>query len=330
MASFFGLDIGSAQIKVVQAESAGPHYRLLHLAAESGDPGQEAATVRAAVKAAGIKAAGEVNLALPESEVYTRIVDIPKLSESELNSAIQFEAEQYIPVSLDQVELFHQILTPDPGPEVKTMKVLLIALTKARLKKLTAMTDQAGLIPRTLETELFALKRILAEPERFQLLLLLSHKTTDMMVVYKDQPVLLRSLPGGGIELTKRLVAELNLSEIQAEQYKRTYGLRPDLLEGKVAAVLTPSINGLVEEINKAYLYLTELGFHKPPEQVVLAGGGALLPGLSAYLVSKLNTEVVVADPFKKFIRDDRFRRLVTVDSNPQWAVAVGLAIKRV
>ncbi len=227
MGNFFGLDLGSSQIKVCQAEKSGQGFKLKALAIAS--------EVQAAVKQAGIKSNCEVNLALPEAEVYTRIVDIPKLSETELNSAIQFEAEQYVPVSLEEVELFHQILPAVEAIESKTMKVLLIAVPKERLNKITSLLDSAGLIPHNLETELFSLKRVLAEPNRYQLLLLLSHKTTDMMVVYKGEPVLMHSLPGGGLGLTRSLVAEMNLSEMQAEQYKHTYGQRADLLEGKVA-----------------------------------------------------------------------------------------------
>ena len=327
MASFFGLDLGSSQIKVAQAKKAGQGFKLAHLAVESVVNETEAEAIKKVVKSAGIKLSSEVNLALPESEVYTRIVDIPKLSETELNSAIQFEAEQYVPVSLDEVELFHQIL-PGNDVESKTMKVLLIAVPKARLSKVTVLLDGAGLIPHNLETELFSLKRVLAEPNRYQLLLLLSHKTTDMMVVYKGEPVLMHSLPGGGLALTRSLVSEMGLSEVQAEQYKHAYGLRPDLLEGKVAGVLAPLMSELVSQIEKTYVYLNEQGFKKAPEQVVLAGGGALLPGLTSFLVGKLNTEVVVADPFKNFVKDETFHQLAPTEANPQWSVAVGLAVK--
>lgn len=319
MASFFGLDLGSSQIKVCRAEKSGQGFKLKTLAVAS--------EVQAAVKQAGIKSNCEVNLALPESEVYTRIVDIPKLSETELNSAIQFEAEQYVPISLDEVELFHQIL-PGSDLDSKNMKVLLIAVAKDKLKKVTDLLDGAGLIPHNLETELFSLKRVLVEPNRFQLLLLLSHKTADMMVVFKGEPVLMHSLPGGGLALTRSLVAEMGLSEMQAEQYKHVYGLRSDLLEGKVAAVLTPLMNELVSQIEKTYVYLAGQGFKKTPEQIILAGGGALLPGLTGFLVEKLNTEVVVADPFKNFVKDETFHKLVTTEANPQWSVAVGLAVK--
>ena len=328
MGNFFGLDLGSSQIKVAQAEKSNQGFKLKALATESVSNETEAQAIQKAVKQAGIKGSSEVNLALPESEVYTRIVDIPRLSETELNSAIQFEAEQYVPVSLDEVELFHQILESGDTLENKTMKVLLIAVPKERLAKVTSLLDGAGLIPHNLETELFSLKRVLNEANRYQLLLLLSHKTTDIMVVYKGEPVLMHSLPGGGLALTRSLVTEMSLSEVQAEQYKHAYGLRQDLLEGKVATVLTPLFSELVNQINKAYVYLSDQGYKKTPEQVVLAGGGALLPGLTSFLVGKLNTEVVVADPFKNFVKDDAFHKLVTTEANPQWSVAVGLAVK--
>jgi type IV pilus assembly protein PilM len=139
---------------------------------------------------------------------------------------------------------------------------------------------------------------------------------------------MMHSLPMGGMSLTRSLVNEMNLSEIQAEQYKQTYGLRSDLLEGKVGVVLTPLMNELINQINKAYSYLSERGYKKTPEQVILAGGGALLPGLTNFLVAKLNTEVIVADPFKNFVKDDDFKKLVTLEANPHWTTAVGLAIK--
>lgn len=328
MASFFGLDLGSAQIKVARAEKSAQGYRLKNLASVTVVNITEIQAIQAAVKQAGIRQSTEVNLALPESEVYTRIIAVPRLSEAELNSAIQIEAEQYVPIPLEEVELFHQILSVSESAEEKNMRVLLVAVPKNKLAKVTNLLDQAGLIPHSLETELFSLKRILADPSRFQLVLLLSHRTTDMMVIHKGEPVLLHSFPGGGSALTLSLVSEMGLSESQAEQYKHAYGLRTDLLEGKVAAVLRPLMNNLVVQINKAYSYLSEQGFKKVPEQVVLAGGGALLPGLTGFLVGKLNTEVVVADPFKLFIKDESFRKLVPGDVNPQWSVAAGLAVK--
>jgi type IV pilus assembly protein PilM len=329
MSTFFGLDIGSAQVKVLQAEKENHGFKLTHFAAVDHGSGKIAQTIQQAVKQAGIKMAAEANLALPESDVYTRIIETPKLSETELASSIQYEAEQYVPVSLEEVELYHQVLSDGTiGAEEKTMRVLLIAVPKERIKQLTMLMDQAGLIPKSLETELFSLKRIFSDEQKSQLLILFGHKTTDLMIMQKGDPLFLHSMASGGMALTKALMNELGLAAEQAEQYKRTYGLRADLLEGKVAKVLAPLIDEVVNQVNKAFVYVQQQGIKKLPEQVVITGGGALLPGLSAYLVSKLNIEVEVGDPLERFVKDEEYKKLITSEANPQLSTVVGLALK--
>lgn len=329
MSSFFGLDIGSSQVKVLQAQKHETGYLVKHFAALNIQGRKVEEVVKSAVKEAEIKFTAEVNVALPESEVYTRIVTTPRLSETELASSIQYEAEQYVPVPMDQVELFHQVLdqTQVVGDE-KKMQVLLIAVTKERLKKLTELLDVAGLMPKSLETELFSLKRVFSDENKIQLLMSLGHKTTDMMVLNKGVPVFLHSMALGSQAMTKTLMNELGLNQEQSEQYKRTYGVRSDLLEGKVARLLTPLIDQVVEQVAKAGVYLGQLGFKKQIEQLVLVGGGALLPGLSSYLVKQTNIEVVVGDPLQRFIKDENLNKMIGKESNPQLATVIGLAIK--
>jgi len=331
MGAFFGLDIGSSQVKVLEAEKANSGFKIKHYAAVNHIEGSGglAVTVQKALKEAGIKAAAEVNLALPESDVYTRIIETPRLSKTELASSIQYEAEQYVPVALSEVELYHQVLEEtDVNTEKKTMKVLLIAVPKERIKRLTELLDQAGLIPKSLETELFSLKRVFTDLNKSQLLILFGHKTTDLMIMKKGSPLFLHSMGSGGMALTKNLVNELSLAEDQAEQYKRTYGLREDLLEGKVAKALMPLIDEVVNQVNKAFVYIQQQGVKKLPEQLVMAGGGALLPGLSGYLVKKLNMEVVVGDPLQRFVKDEDFKKLITTETNPHLGAVAGLAVK--
>jgi len=326
---FFGLDIGSAQVKVLQAEKEKTGFKLTHFSRVNLAGIEPVEAIRKAVKEAGIKGAAEVNLALPESDVYTRIVETPRLSETELASSIRYEAEQYVPVSLEEVDLFHQVLEDSgEGVDEKKMRVLLIAVPKVRLKKLTDMMDQAGLIPKSLETELFALKRIYSDESKVQLLVLFGHKTTDLMILHKGVPLFLHSMSTGGFAITKSLAGELSLSDDQAEQYKRTYGLRVDLLEGRVAKVISPLIDEVLNQINKAFVYVQQLGFKKLPEQMIMTGGGAVLPGLSSYLAGKLNLEVVAGDPFGKFVKDEDFKKKVGAGNNPQLSTVIGLAVK--
>ena len=328
MSTFFGLDIGSTQVKVMQAGKNNQGLTVEKFALVETNLKNQAMAIKQAMKEAGIKGTAEVNVALAESEVYSKIIDTPKLSETELASSIQYEAEQYIPVALAEVELFHEVLCIQEGKDEKMMKVLLIAVPKERINSLLSLIDQAGLIPRSLETELFSVKRLFNKEDKTQILVSCGYKTTDLMILSKGIPVFNYSVNVGGLALTKSLMNELNLPVDQAEEYKKTYGLRTDLLEGKVAKILTLVVDEIVSQINKAMMFLQQQGFNKPPEELVLVGGGALLPGLSAYLAAKLNLEVVVGDPFAKFIKNEAFKKLVIQESNPQLTTVTGLAVK--
>ena len=328
MSTFFGLDIGSTQVKVMQAFKNNQGLTVEKFALVETNPENQIMAIKQAMKEAGIKGTAEVNVALAESEVYSKIIDTPKLSETELASSIQYEAEQYIPVALAEVELFHEVLLIQEGVKEKMMKVLLIAVPKERIKSLLSLIDQAELIPKSLETELFSVKRLFSKEDKIQILLSCGYKTTDLMILSKGIPVFNYSVSVGGLALTKSLMNELSLPVDQAEEYKKTYGLRTDLLEGKVAKILTLVVDEIVSQINKAMMFLQQQGFNKPPEELVLVGGGALLPGLSAYLAAKLNLEVVVGDPFAKFIKNEAFKKLVIQESNPQLTTVTGLAVK--
>ncbi len=328
MSTFFGLDIGSTQVKVMQAGKNNQGLTVEKFALVETTPKNQAMAIKQAIKEAGIKGVAEVNLSLAESDVFTKIIDTPKLSETELASSIQYEAEQYIPVALSEVELFHEVLAIQEGKDEKMMKVLLIAVPKERINSLLSLVDQAGLIPRSLETELFSVKRLFNKEDKVQILVSCGYKTTDLMILSKGIPVFNYSVNVGGLALTKSLMNELNLPADQAEEYKKTYGMRTDLLEGKVAKILTLVVDEIVSQINKAILFLQQQNFNKPPEELVLVGGGALLPGMSAYLAAKLNLEVMVGDPFAKFIKNETFKKIIVQESNPQLATVTGLAIK--
>lgn len=327
MSTFFGLDIGSNQVKVLQAEKVSQGFKVIKSAAIVIQPTGLAETIKLAIKEAGIKSTSEANVAFPESDVFTKIIDTPRLSEAELASSIQYEAEQYIPIPLEEVDLYHQIL-PDKIEDEKLMKVLLIAVPKTRIQELMNLFDKIEIIPRSLETELFSLKRLLEDSKKVQILANFGHKTTDLLILKYGVPSFTYSINIGGLALNKSLVNELSLTTPQAEEYKNTYGLREDLLEGKVAKILAPIVDEIISQINKAMIYLQQQGFNKAADELILSGGGALLPGLSSYLTNKLNLEVMIADPFKKFIASDELKKRFPFSSNPQWTTVTGLALK--
>lgn len=329
MGTYFGLDIGTSQVKLLQAVKEAAGFKLVHFEVVDLNKDKPEESIKKILKQAKIKSGQEVNLALRESEVYTRIIETPKLSEAELASSIQFEAEEYIPVSLTDVDLSYQVISnPEEIVNKKTMQVLLIAVPKDRLKQLVDLMDRTDLIPKSLETELFALKRIFCNQKKSQVIVFFGRKTTDLMMLDNGVTRFLYSIPTGSLTLTRALARELALAEDQAEQYKRTYGLLEEQLEGKVAKALLPLVDEIIKEINKTFVYLQQQGQSRVPEQLILAGAGAMLPGLSGYLVKKLNLEVIIGDPFVNFNKDQDFKLKIPAEANPDLAVVTGLALK--
>lgn len=328
MSTFFGLDIGSTQVKILQARKSAQGLVLEKFAVVKFDVKDPPLAIKQAIKEAGIKGNPEVNVALAESDVFTKIIETPKLSATELASSIEYEAEQYIPEALSEVELFHEVLSMHDKGDEKKMKVLLIAVPKIRINKLLMIIEKAELLPRSLETELFSVKRIVGHESKTQILLSCGYKSTDLMILSKGEPLFTFSINVGGLSLTRGLMNELNLPIDQAEEYKKSYGLNASLLEGKVAKILTSVVDEIVSQISKSIMFLQQQGFNKTIEEIVMVGGGALLPGLSAYLAAKLNLEVIIGDPFAKFVKNEEFKKLIIQESNPQLATVTGLALK--
>ena len=168
MQSLLGIDIGSHSIKLIEiSEEKG--VRTLLSAGSMPTPPKSTTSVNAEidatsyvikqlVKDTGVKS-DQVNIALPEAQVFTRIIEVPQLSTKELNSAIQWEAEQYIPLPLDQVNLDFTVLQDAKTTGTGKMQVLLVAAPKALIEKYMTIIELSDLIPIAAETEIIASAR---------------------------------------------------------------------------------------------------------------------------------------------------------------------------
>lgn len=336
MPAHFGLDIGSYSIKLIQAKKEGTGFRLVTFGEvrTPADLNSEADKDKLAFIEAIKKLAEDckvttkkVALALSESEVYSQVIELPYLSETELASAINFEAEQYIPVPLEEVQLEYLVLkTPPKGAINEKMEVLLVGAKKKALEKIVEVIEKAGLTPITAETEILSLIRILPPDfAKIGLLLDLGFRSTDIAIVQDHNLRLVRTLNTGGEALTRAVATSLNMEFVQAEQYKVSYGIDESQLEGKVAKAIIPTFDVILEEIRRGLAFFSQREQDKKADLVILSGGGAEMPGLSSYLAKSLNLEVSIIDPFAKFIKDEEFPKIVGA---PRFSVAAGLAIR--
>ncbi|PIS13807.1 hypothetical protein COT65_02215 [Candidatus Shapirobacteria bacterium CG09_land_8_20_14_0_10_47_13] len=335
---FFGLDIGSRNIKAVQLKKTGAdQYQLvtsgsapstikgLSSEAES-DLTSLAETIKKLCQEAKITTKN-VAAAIPEDQVFSRVVTFPKLSEEELTSALKWEAEQWVPIPLEEVSLAHQVLGEIHQDGQEKLEVFLVAAPNRVIEKILLVLKTAGLTSVSLETEILAMGRSLitakAEPT---LLVDLGAKATDLAIVEAGQVIFSRSIPTAGEAMTRAIASSLGLEIAQAEEYKKAYGVDAEKLEGKVSQAIEPVLEVVIKEMEQAMQFYQQ-GKGKVTKRVVLTGGTAILPAAVSKIAKKLMLEVQIGDPFGK-INQDALIAKIPPNDRPFYAVAVGLAMK--
>lgn len=340
MNNSLGLDIGSHAIKLIELGFEGNAVGLLAAGSiptppkaltstEQADTEAVAESIKRLVKETGAKSK-EVHIALPESKVFTRVIEVPALSQRELASAIQWEAEQYIPLPLDQVNLDFTVLRDAKETGTNKMEVLLVAAPKTLLEKYLSILEIAELSPVAAETEIIATARALSRSTpnvRSIMIVSLGAQTTDVAILRSGTLMFTRSLPAGGDALTRAVAQSLDFNMTQAEEYKRTYGVQPDKLEGKIAAATKPITDTLVTELKRAGIFYQEKYKEDNVQMVLLSGGTARLPGMVVSLATALGLEVQLANPWVGITRAPRFNVLTA--EGPNFCVAVGLALRK-
>lgn len=337
-----GLDIGFSSIKVVALEKEDPLYKLVSLgtiaAPQPGmvsDSEAELEAVADAIKkllAAAQIESKEVIAALPETKVFTRVIDdLPYLSDGELPSAIKYASEEFIPMPIAEVNLYWQVLSRTSPKENPTKTVVfVIASPKNVVNKYVKVLNLAGLKPKALETEIIAVSRSLIGNNPFSpstLIVQMGATTTDLAVVSNGLILLTRSISTGGLALTRTIAQHFNFELSQAEEYKKVYGLSEDQLEGKVYEILAPIVDVILGEIRRVVQAFDSKHPGSQIKRIVLSGGGAKTPGLVIYLANKLGLEVQEADPWY-FVAKEKSVVTKLASEAPLYSVAVGLALR--
>src|SRR3989344_4945265 len=336
-AQIFGLDIGRSLIKIAQVKVSGGKKELVTvgntpstkdgLKTESRPQLKELSEiVKTLVKNSRIEG-NRCAVSIVEAQTVTRLVELPNLTDKELSSAINWEADQYIPLPLKDVNLQYKVVfRPQPGTNGK-MQVLLIAAPKRVVDKYLEVVKMAGLELCVLETESSSLARALTTAyDPLSLMVSIGAVSTEMILAKGGNAYFSRSVASGGQALTKTIMSEFSLSEKQAEEYKIAYGLLEDKLSGKIAAVLKPVLDILVGEILKAVEYGRTHMQGDLLTRVIICGGGAYLPGLSEFITEKTSMEVILADPWADFSKNGLILKVPGQGSF--YSVATGLALR--
>ena len=340
--SLVGLDIGSSAVKAVELKAAGRSYRVAAYGSEPLPPDSivDGAIIDGAAVADAVRRLFEarnirtkdVAASLSGNAVIVKKITLPVMSEAELAESIYFEAEQYIPFDIQDVNLDYQVLDADPGKG--NMDVLLVAAKKEKIADYTGVIAQAGRNAVVVDVDAFALQNAYeanygVEPGTVIVLLNAGASATNINIVSGEQSVFTRDVSMGGNAYTEALQRELGLSIEAADQLKR--GMQADGIPFEDAKpVLRAVTENVMLEIQKTFDFYKGTAASDRVDRIVVSGGASRAEGFLEMLAERFEAPVDLFDPFKRIMFDAKKLGAEAADIAPTAAVAVGLALRRV
>jgi type IV pilus assembly protein PilM len=340
-----GLDISTSGVKLVELSEVGKNeLRLECFASESLPRGavvdgnienieQVSDAVRRVWKKSGTRVK-QIALGMPPASVITKKIILPAgLSEEQLEMQVETEASQYIPFALDEVSLDFDVIGPVQN-SVDDVEVMLAATRKEKVEDRIAVTEAAGLSPTIMDIESYAARaavnRITAQlpnggAGQIVALFQIGAQVTHVSMLLDGQPIYEREQPFGGHQLTQDIVRAYGLSYDEAETKKKA----EDLPEGYGAEILEPFLEIAALEVTRAIQFFFTSTPYTHIDQLFLAGGCAVIPGLVELVAERTKVSAAVISPFKGMQMASGVREKQLRLEAPAYLVACGLAMRR-
>lgn len=340
-----GLDISSSAVKMVELTANGKdgyrveRYTIEVLPRDAVSDGNitnlegVVDCVKRAWKRLGTSTRN-VAMALPSSAVITKKIIVPAgLREDELESQVESEANQYIPFSIDEVNLDFQVIGPAPSVPGE-VEVLIAASKKERVEDRVAVADASGLKAVVVDIDNFAtlaayelIERQLPEGGKNQVVALvdIGANLMKLAVMRNGHQVYAREQAFGGSQLTMDISRHYGMALDDAEQAKRA----GNLPEGYDTELLAPFMENLALEVSRALqFFFTSTQFNQV-DHIILAGGCAVIPGIDEIVATRTQVNTLVANPFANMVLSDRVRARTLLADASALMVACGLALRR-
>ncbi|MCL4812134.1 MAG: type IV pilus assembly protein PilM [Vicinamibacteraceae bacterium] len=350
--SVVGLDIGSSAVKAVELKPSGKGYKITAFGSEPVPPDSivDGAIIDGAAVAEAIRRLFEsqqiktkdVAASLAGTAVIVKKINLPAMSETELADAIYWEAEQYIPFAVQDVNLDYQVISglPDKkaagGGALSTpgMEVMLVAAKKEKIADYTGVISQAGRTPVVVDVDAFALQNAYeanygVEHGAVVALLNVGASAINVNVISGEHSLFTRDISLGGNAYTEALQKELHLDPGSAELLKRGHPV--DGYDFEVARPLLRAVtDNLLLEIQKTFDFFRGTTGIDRIDRIVLSGGGSRVDGFAEMVGERFDVQVEEFDPFRAVQFDpQKFGVDSAADVAPVSAVAVGLALRR-
>ena len=365
-----GLDIDRGAIKAVQVSESGGNYTLRHVGYRKLSPGavSEGEVADGDLLAAELKEfwsshsfkGKTVYLGVANQKVVVRLLDFPRMSPDELMGAIGFEAQDHIPMPIDEATLDHIVLGPQ-GEGSDLDRILIVAAQKDMISRYATAIRAAGLRPQGIDVKALSLVRstlpsALFDDEGATLLLDIASEISSLVVTQSGNPTLTRFIPGGSGYLAQAIADAADLPEEEAERQLMNPKVRigPDAEGGGISLEkdddapeedggddfdpalmydvrrgLEDAVQTLAEDVQRSVEYHYSQPGSREVTQLIVSGEGALVNGLDAYLGELLGIASRRGTPFQKIsgnksnVPDEQLRVM-----EPVLAVALGLSLE--
>lgn len=338
-----GLDIGSRHIKVVQLNEVSDGYQLERIGIATLQPElivdgsildslRVVEAIKELIANSDIRVKDTVLSVSGHSSVITKRITLPQMTDEELDESIKFEAEQYIPFDIEDVDVDFQIL--GRRAEEGQMDVLVIAVKKDKINEYVTVVKDAGLKPVIVDVDVFALENVYETnyeiiPEENIALVTIGASTINMNILKDGVSVFTRDSSIGGNVLTEALQKEFTISYDNAEKLKRGEAVE-GISQEDVSSVLISTSEEIIAEISRSFDYFRSTTSNEDVNEVIFSGGGALVKDFAPLLSERLGVGVQLIEPFRNIDIPDKFDKGYLKKIESIVTIAVGLALRRV
>jgi type IV pilus assembly protein PilM len=332
---FFGLDIGSTAIRLVELQTDHSQKTLVKyayvplpgniaLSESKNDQRALMQSVAQLIKQAELSTRN-VAVGIPSSRVFTTIADVERLPNNELAQAIRYQADALIPTPLGESKIDWGVIGDSPSDKTK-QEILLSSVPNKFIEERLDLLESIGLNVIAFEPDNLAMARALAAPDgSAQLVLDVGRRSTDLVVVMADVPHLTRSIPTGVEAFVRAASQNLSIDDKQAEQFVFKFGLSKEKLEGQVFQAINTTVDLLVSEIEKSIKFFHTRYGQSKIQRIVVTGGAAVIPEFPLYLANKFGINVEIGNAWRSVsYAPERQNELLAISN--QFGVAVGLA----
>ncbi len=334
--NFFGLDIGTTAIRLVELSGNGPTKGLaryaftpvdpkLSLSDSKADQQKLAKVIQDLVVQAGVTTRN-VAVGLPSNRVFTTVVDFDRLSPAELGKSIRLQADSLIPTPLASSKLDWALLGDSPADPSK-VEIMITSVSNDVVEARLDMLESIGLNVIAFEPDNLALARALFAPDATapQMVIDIGSKNTDIVATINGVPRLTRSIPTGTEAIIRSAMQGLNIDEKQAEQFVFKFGLAKDKLDGQIHQAIIGTIEALVTDIEKSSKFITTRYPNTKLDRIIVTGGASALPEFPLYIANKLGVNIEIGNAWRNVSFPKSKQNDLLAVSN-HFGVAVGLA----